>query len=55
MGWDGKNAKVNGNPIPGCQTINGSAYAPVRAVAEAAGAKVNWNGKERKVSITKKI
>ncbi|MCE5168542.1 copper amine oxidase N-terminal domain-containing protein [Paenibacillus profundus] len=35
--------------------INGNAYAPVRAVAEAADAKVQWNGKERKVTISKKI
>ncbi|MCE5169413.1 copper amine oxidase N-terminal domain-containing protein [Paenibacillus profundus] len=37
--------------MPDCQMINGSSYAPVRAVAEAAGAKVNWNGKEKLVSI----
>nr|WP_272595692.1 stalk domain-containing protein [Paenibacillus apiarius] len=36
-----------------CQLINGSAYAPVRAVAEDAGAKVNWHGKEKKVCSTK--
>ncbi|MEC0117970.1 stalk domain-containing protein [Paenibacillus apiarius] len=33
--------------------INGSAYAPVRAVAEAAGATVRWDGKERKAVIDK--
>nr|WP_272595559.1 stalk domain-containing protein [Paenibacillus apiarius] len=31
--------------------IGGKAYAPIRALAKAAGATVSWNEQEKKVSI----
>nr|WP_240927390.1 copper amine oxidase N-terminal domain-containing protein [Paenibacillus thiaminolyticus] len=47
-----KTASLNGVPIPG-ELIGGSAYAHVRAVAEAAGAQVQWDSKARKAIIRK--
>nr|WP_274520910.1 stalk domain-containing protein [Paenibacillus alvei] len=36
---------------PNSIILNGSAYVPVRAIAESLGASVTWNGTERIVSI----
>lgn len=51
--WDNANKVAYLNEI--AQTTNmiisGSAYVPVRAIAESIGAKVTWNGKDRSVSI----
>ncbi|WP_290370076.1 stalk domain-containing protein [Paenibacillus sp. CECT 9249] len=33
--------------------MDNTTYVPVRSVAEALGATVRWDGKERKVEITK--
>ncbi|PZM61839.1 N-acetylmuramoyl-L-alanine amidase [Paenibacillus dendritiformis] len=51
VGYPNKQATVNGVPIES-ELIGNTAYAHVRAVAEAAGGKVKWDGKDRVVSIT---
>ncbi|PWK15700.1 copper amine oxidase N-terminal domain-containing protein [Tumebacillus permanentifrigoris] len=44
---------VNGKEVSNqpLQMLDGSTYGPVRAIAEALGAKVTWNGAEQKVQI----
>ncbi|WII39208.1 N-acetylmuramoyl-L-alanine amidase [Paenibacillus thiaminolyticus] len=52
VGYPNKQATVNGVPIES-ELIGNTAYAHIRAVAEAAGCKVKWDAKNRKVSIDK--
>jgi N-acetyl-anhydromuramyl-L-alanine amidase AmpD len=44
---------VNGKPIKNGYLIDNTAYVPARAVAEALGAKVDWNASTETVLITK--
>lgn len=44
---------VNGKQVADGVLIDNTTYVPVRSVAEALGATVRWDGKERKVEITK--
>ena len=49
-----KTASVNGSPVELDQAatlINGRTFVPLRFVAEATGAKVDWNGAMQRVSI----
>ena len=49
-----RTASVNGSPVTLDQAatlINGSTFVPLRFVAEATGAKVDWNGAMQQVSI----
>lgn len=54
--WEGKqNAAINGNNVPLDQPpveINNRVMVPVRFISEALGAKVDWDGNEKKVTIT---
>jgi len=45
--------KVNGQVLTGYILKNNRSYAPVRALAEALGAKVDWDDKTKTVIITK--
>jgi N-acetyl-anhydromuramyl-L-alanine amidase AmpD len=44
---------VNGKDLQGYILADNLSYAPVRALAEALGAKVGWNDKTKTVTITK--
>ncbi|MBN3522262.1 peptidoglycan DD-metalloendopeptidase family protein [Paenibacillus apiarius] len=46
VGWDGKEAAVNGIRMLGGKIIDGRTYIPVRAFEEAIEVKVVWNGQE---------
>ncbi len=43
---------VNGKPVQSGQIINNSTMLPLRAVAEALGAKVDWDNTKKQASIT---
>lgn len=43
---------VDGAKVDDGMIVNGRTYVPARAVAEALGAKVSWDGSERRVDIT---
>ncbi|MGB4018180.1 MAG: copper amine oxidase N-terminal domain-containing protein, partial [Syntrophomonadaceae bacterium] len=45
--------KVNGQVLTGYILKDNRSYAPVRALAEALGAKVDWDDKTKTVIITK--
>lgn len=50
---DKTTVKVNGKTIGVGYLINNSNYTPVRALAEALGATVSWDAKNKTVNITK--
>lgn len=46
---------LNGNSLAAGQNINGTTMVPIRIISEQLGAKVGWNDKEKKVSVSKNI
>jgi len=53
VGWDGKCATANGNPIVGSTTLNDVAHAPVRAIIDACKPRIDHDKNKGEIVINR--